>query len=496
MKKLLIYIVTYNHEDFIQKTLDRIDEKLFNNYETEILVNDDASKDNTFRILEKIKKDFSKKAKFTILSNPVNLGYGGNQKIGYFYSIKHNFDYVALLHGDGQYKPEIMGDLIQALEKENAKAVFGSRMISKYGALKGGMPLYKFIGNKILTYLQNKILKSSLSEFHSGYRVYDIEALKKIPFHMNSNDFSFDTEIIIQFLISKQKIFEVPIPTYYGKEISYVNGIYYAYRIIVESLKAKIQRYGILYEKKYDLNIKEVKYFYKKDFISTHLISFKEIKNNSLILDIGAGQGDLIKDLVEQKNCKAIGIDKIEKKISFKNIDFMTCDLDEELPNLDYTKLDYMLVLDVIEHLKDPEDFLKKLYDKTSENEKIEILISTPNISFFIIRFMLLFGFFNYGKMGILDKTHTRLFTFQSFKKLIEDSNFEIVKTNGVPAPFPLAIGNNLLSKIMINLNNFGISIWKSFFSYQIILKIKPNKSLNLLLKKAEKNRQSLSKFD
>jgi len=487
MKKLLIYVVTYNHESFIEKTLSRIDESLFDNYETEILVNDDSSKDDTLRILINIKKNFNKKVQFTILSNPKNLGYGGNQKIGYFYAIKHNFDYVVLLHGDGQYKPEIMGDLLEILEKENAKAVFGSRMISKFGSLKGGMPIYKFIGNKILTYLQNKILKSDLSEFHSGYRVYDVQALKKIPFYLNSNDFSFDTEIIIQFLILKLKISEVSIPTYYGKEISYVNGLYYAYRIIIESLKSNIQKFGILYEKKYDLIDDEIKYVYKKNFTSTHSISFKTIKDNSLILDIGSGQGDLIRHLVNEKNCKVIGIDKNVKTISSKNIEFVSCDLNKELPNLDYFKFDYILFLDVIEHLENPEDFLKKLYEKISENEKIEIIISTPNISFFIIRFMLLFGFFNYGKRGILDKTHTRLFTFQSFKKLIEESNYNIVTTTGIPAPFPLAIGENLLSKILINFNKLAINIWRSFFSYQILCKIKPNKSLNLLLKKAEK---------
>lgn len=487
MKKLLIYVVTYNHEGFIEKTLSRIDESLFDNYETEILVNDDSSKDDTLRILINIKKNFNKKVQFTILSNPKNLGYGGNQKIGYFYAIKHNFDYVVLLHGDGQYKPEIMGDLLEILEKENAKAVFGSRMISKFGALKGGMPIYKFIGNKILTYLQNKILKSNLSEFHSGYRVYDVQALKKIPFYLNSNDFSFDTEIIIQFLILKLRISEVPIPTYYGKEISYVNGLYYAYRIIIESLKSNIQKFGMLYEKKYDLIDDEIKYVYKKNFTSTHSISFKTIKDNSLILDVGSGQGDLIRHLVNEKNCKVIGIDKNVKTISSKNIEFVSCDLNKELPNLDYLKFDYILFLDVIEHLENPEDFLKKLYEKISENEKIEIVISTPNISFFIIRFMLLFGFFNYGKRGILDKTHTRLFTFQSFKKLIEDSNYKIITTTGIPAPFPLAIGENLLSKILINFNKLTINIWRSFFSYQILCKIKPNKSLNLLLKKAEK---------
>ena len=131
MKKLLIYVVTYNHEDFIEKTLSRIDESLFDNYETEILVNDDSSKDDTLRILMKIKKNFNKKVQFTILSNPKNLGYGGNQKIGYFYAIKHNFDYVVLLHGDGQYKPEIMGDLLEILESSRMSAtVFSGDLIS------------------------------------------------------------------------------------------------------------------------------------------------------------------------------------------------------------------------------------------------------------------------------------------------------------------------------------------------------------------------------
>ncbi len=487
MKKLLIYVVTYNHEDFIQKTLERIDKKLFENYDTEILVNDDSSKDNTLKILKQIKTNFNNKVKFTILSNPKNLGYGGNQKIGYFYSIKHKFDFVALLHGDGQYAPEVMIDLLDVLQNDNAKAVFGSRMMSKFGALKGGMPMYKFIGNKILTYLQNKILKSKLSEFHSGYRIYDVEALKKIPFHLNSDDFSFDTEIIIQFLILKFKISEVSIPTYYGEEISYVNGTHYAYRIMIESFKANFQKYGILYEKKYDLIDSEIKYVYKKNFLSTHSISFKTIKNNSLILDIGSAQGDLIQHLLDEKNCKVIGIDRETKTASSKNIEFITCDLNKELPNLDYNKFDYILFLDVIEHLEDPENFLNRLYEKVSDNEKIEILISTPNISFFIMRFMLLFGFFNYGKRGILDKTHTRLFTFQSFNRLITDSNFKIIQTIGIPAPFPLAIGENLVSKIFINMNNVAIKVWKSFFSYQILCKIRPNKSLSLLLKKAEK---------
>ena len=147
------------------------------------------------------------------LFNPVNQGYGGNQKLGYHYAIEKGFDFVALLHGDGQYAPECLPRLLDPLRRGEADAVMGSRMLPGGGALKGGMPLYKFIGNKVLTWLENRLLRTDLSEFHSGYRVYSVEALRAIPFDRNSNDFHFDTEIIIQLQIAARTIREMPIPT-------------------------------------------------------------------------------------------------------------------------------------------------------------------------------------------------------------------------------------------------------------------------------------------
>ncbi len=486
MKKLLIYVVTYNHEQFIENTINRINKSIFNNYETEILINDDSSTDKTLDIIKSLKQKYNTKVKFNILSNPKNLGYGGNQKIGYFYSIKHNYDYVVLLHGDGQYAPEILNQLVDTAIKNNSMALFGSRMMSKFGALKNGMPLYKFIGNKILTFLQNKILNSNLSEFHSGYRIYKVSALKKIPFHLNSNDYTFDTEIIIQFLFSNLKISEESIPTFYGEEISYVNGFYYAYRIIIESIKAKLQKFGIFYEKKYDLVVNEKNYHFKKNFLSTHQMAINIIKDNSIVLDLGCNEGEITEYLAEQKKCKVIGVDNFNISENNKLGKYLAHDLNKNLPEINYEDIDYIIFLDVIEHLQNPEEFLKNLYDKTSNNEKVKIIISTPNISFIVMRFMLLFGYFNYGKRGILDKTHTRLFTFDSFKKMIRDSNFNIISAKGIPAPFPLAFGNNFFSNILLKTNNFFIYIWKSLFSYQILLEIRPNKSLDLLLKKAE----------
>ena len=268
-KKCLIYVVCYNHEKFILKTLERIPQNLSEYYDIEILVANDKSKDKT---LEETKKFVTRHFKYNIISLYKNLGYGGNQKIGYYYSILNNFDYVVLLHGDGQYAPEYLPDILNKFEeKEKISAVFGSRMLKKGSALKGGMPLYKFVGNKILTFAQNLLLDVKLSEFHSGYRAYRVESLKKIFFQKNSDGYSFDTEIIIQLILNNLKIKEISIPTFYGDEISYVNGFKYAVQIMIETLKAYLFRKKITSIKKYkiadtqnDLELNNYNYEFKK----------------------------------------------------------------------------------------------------------------------------------------------------------------------------------------------------------------------------------------
>lgn len=249
-KKVLIYTIVYNHEKFIENTLNRIPEEVYKNYHCEILVSDDKSSDNTRNVLKNFSKNFSKNAKITICTMPYNQGMGGNQKIGYYYAIKNNFDIVVLLHGDGQYAPEFLPKLLSNFDDETNHAVFGSRMIEVGAAIKGGMPLYKYYGNKILTFIQNTLLNSSLSEFHSGYRIYRVNVLKKIYFELNSNYYDFDTEIIVQFIMKKFKIKEVSIPTFYGDEISYVNGVKYAIKIIYFTLISKLHQKNIIQIKK------------------------------------------------------------------------------------------------------------------------------------------------------------------------------------------------------------------------------------------------------
>jgi 2-polyprenyl-3-methyl-5-hydroxy-6-metoxy-1,4-benzoquinol methylase len=492
-KKLLILIVAYNHEKFIKSVLQRINTDLAKKYDVEILINDDCSSDKTVEYAQEfIRFNTHNLFKYKMLSNPENQGYGGNQKIGYEYAIKNNFDFVALVHGDGQYAPEYLQELVEPLNLETVDAVFGSRMMTKNGALKGGMPLYKFVGNKILTFFQNSLFSTKFTEFHSGYRIYKISSLKKIPYVLNTNDYSFDNEIIAQFLLAKLTIKELPIPTYYGDEISYVNGLKYAYQVFTTNIKAKLQEIGIFYDRKFDCakELKKENYVIKDSFHSTHSITLDIIKENSTVLDLGCNKGELGSHL-KKKNCHIVGIDK-EKKLEKNELDeYISFDLNEGLPNIDYKNFNYIIVLDVIEHLMSPEKFMHALKDKVNSNTEVKILISTPNIAFIIIRLMLLIGSFNYGKRGILDRTHTRLFTFSSFKHLVEQFGFSITKVHGIPAPFPLAVGNNIFGKTLIYINSLLIKISKGLFSYQIYYEIKPDTSLETLLSRANINKKN-----
>jgi glycosyltransferase involved in cell wall biosynthesis len=235
--KIGVLIVAYNAQDTLEKVLDRIPSDFIKQIEA-ILVCDDASTDDT----HKVGLSYQSKSQLplTIVRHEINLGYGGNQKTGYQWALEKNLDLVVLLHGDGQYAPEYLPQMVEPIVSGRADVVFGSRMITQGGARQGGMPLYKFVGNKILTTLQNRLAKVSLTEWHSGYRAYSVAALRKVNFLKNSDYFDFDSQIILQMIGARQRIVEIEIPTFYGDEISRVNGIKYGIKILIHTLKFRL----------------------------------------------------------------------------------------------------------------------------------------------------------------------------------------------------------------------------------------------------------------
>ena len=489
-QRLLIFIVAYNAQHTLTQVLERIPPAIYQ-YDYEILVIDDSSADRTFEKGLAYQLSHSHQ-RLTVLYNPENQGYGGNQKLGYQYAIDHGFDAVALLHGDGQYAPEMLEDLARPVLEGRAQAVFGTRMARPGQARQGGMPLYKLAGNRILTWVQNRLLGSNLSEFHSGYRVYSVPALAQVPFQRNTNDFHFDTEIIIQFLLKGFTIQEIPIPTYYGDEICYVNGMKYAWNVVRVSLEAVLHGKGLMYQRKFDLEQGASVYDLKLGYPSSHTLALEAVPPGSRVLDLGCGRGLLAAEL-KKKGCQVHGVD-CDPAAGCQALDQFTCqDLDQGPPPLDLGRYDRVLLLDIIEHLARPEEFMDRLREQGGM-DKPTMIITVPNVAFIVTRLRLLLGEFHYGKQGILDLTHRRLFTFGSLKALLEQCGYKILKMRGVPAPIPKALGPGRLSRLLLGLNSLLIRLSRGLFSYQIYAEARPLPTVADLLEQTCRTSQARAK--
>lgn len=486
-----MFIVAYNAEATILRVLERI--PALEDYEVEVLIIDDASKDATFAKAEELRRAGTYRHKLTVLQNPVNQGYGGNQKIGYHYAIQGGFDIVVLVHGDGQYAPEALPQMLAPIATGTADVVHGSRMLKPRDALKGGMPLYKFVGNKLLTWYQNLALHSKLSEFHTGYKAYAVAPLKRIPFDRNSNVFHFDTEIIIQLMRAGCRIVEVPIPTFYGDEICHVNGMRYALDVARASTAAALMRYGLVYRRNFDVDAlpDNKQYEAKFNFLSTHSQAVADVPAGCTVMDLGSGPGH-ISAALRARGCRTIGVDLFPPADAESFSEFHVSDLNVRPFPRAMNGVDVVLILDVIEHLSSPENFCDQLRRAAQQNLQVKIVMSTCNIGFIVTRLGLLLGQFNYNKRGILDLTHTRLFTFASMRRLLEEAGFVVDSIRGIPAPVPLVVRNRFLSKLLMRLQSAAIWAWPSMFSYQIYLTAHARPLLETLLDNA--NRHSAEK--
>ncbi len=495
-QRVLIFIVAYNAKTTLAWVLDRIPESMRGEH-VEVLVIDDSSPDDTFaQGVRYVASHLDRGLKITVLRNPENQGYGGNQKLGYRYAIDHGFDHVALVHGDGQYAPEKLPDLLAPLLAGEADAVFGSRMLQKRDALRGGMPLYKWVGNQTLTRFQNTLLGSSLSEFHSGYRLYSTRALQTIPFERNTNDFHFDTEIIVQLHLAGQRIVELPIPTYYGDEICRVNGMKYAWDVCKTMLRVRCHQMDFLYDRKFDLAAPEETYDLKLGYTSSHTMAIDAARPGGSVLDVGCGQGYVAREMARQKGCRVTGIDRLappraEGDAAEAPVDFIRWNLDAEEFPVDVSRFDQIFMLDIIEHLKDPEKFMEELR-AAARCRRPEIVLTTANIGFLVTRLMLLCGQFNYGKVGILDRTHTRLFTFRSLRALLQQCGYNVLETRAIPAPFPKALGDHWFSRWLTKLNGALATVLPGVFGYQIFVRARALPTVDHLLAETVSSSQDL----
>lgn len=418
-KRVGILIVAYNAVTTLSRVLARITPRVWENVE-EVVVFDDASQDATYEVAVGYRV-LSEISKLRVIKNPRNLGYGGNQKAGYRYFLERGFDIVVLLHGDGQYAPEVLAHLYHPLVTGEADAVFGSRMMPDYGGpLKGGMPLYKYAGNRILSALENRALRMRLTEFHSGYRAYSLHALRRIDFSDMTDEFHFDTEIIIKLHHQGFRIREVPIPTFYGDEICYVNGLRYARDILraVYRYKRTIRSAECYPEfKEYFIPPAQV-----SDWDRLWLEQFTGSGNE--ILALGAGASGLSRLAGQSNRVVALDADSAAAP---------------GLERLKGERFDKILLVGALERMAQPEPCLQSCHALLKTGG--QLLVAVPNVANLRVRLPLLFGRFEYAGSGILEKGHLRFFTRRSARRLLESCGYEVTREQVTHIPVERALG-------------------------------------------------------
>jgi 2-polyprenyl-3-methyl-5-hydroxy-6-metoxy-1,4-benzoquinol methylase len=283
-------------------------------------------------------------------------------------------------------------------------------------------------------------------------------------------------------VLKNLRIAELPIPTYYGDEICHVNGMKYAWDVFKAMLRARLHQMNLFFDRKFDVNPPEETYDVKLGFTSSHTVAIEAARQHGHVLDIGCGQGYIAAELVK-KGCRVTGMDRYIPAVDEapRGVDFIRWDLDRQEFPVNVSQFDQIFMLDIIEHLKAPEDFMDELRFATGCTRP-EVVMTTANIGFGATRLMLLLGQFNYGKKGILDATHTRLFTFRSMQELLKQSGYKVLEMRGIPAPFPKALGDNFVSRALLKVNEMLIGLSRGLFSYQIFVRAQAMPTVNNLL--------------
>ena len=244
-KKVIVVLPAYNAGKTLEMTYSEIDFSIVD----EVILVDDKSSDNTVNIARNLGIRH-------IVEHQQNRGYGGNQKSCYNKALELGADIVIMLHPDYQYTPKLIPAMAHLLGSGLYQVVLGSRILGK-GALKGGMPFYKYISNRFLTLSQNILMNAKLSEYHTGYRAFSREILEKISFNKNSEGFVFDNQMLAQIWFAGYEIAEITCPTKYFDDASSINirnSTIYGFGVLKTSLQYRIQKWRLARFKIFEMN--------------------------------------------------------------------------------------------------------------------------------------------------------------------------------------------------------------------------------------------------
>jgi len=381
-----------------------------------------------------------------VRSNPRRYGYGGRRKVAFEYALEHGFDHAIVIEGDGRHPVERLGDLLEPAVIDGAPVVVGAR--GNGGA--SGLLLRALLG-------------MPLSDWTSGLRLYACDVLRRIPFQLASDDARFDAEILIQCRALGVPVRDVQVGAFPEPDASGRATIAAAVAYRLHQLH--LQRNGAF------LVDRDVRYTFKHSRTGSHMQILGAIRPGTRVLDLGCSQGLLAKPL-SAKGVRTTGVDVGPPERVSRDLEaYHRRDLEEPLEIPERREFDYVVVADVIEHVKSREQRLRSARRYLKPDGRL--LISTPNIAIWFYRLSLLAGRFEYGPRGVLDETHVHLFTQSTFRREVERGGFRVLRQRVTSLPFEVlfeSTGQSRLVALLSEAYHVLARLWPKMFAYQFLL--------------------------
>jgi SAM-dependent methyltransferase len=395
---------------------------------------------------------------------PRDSGYGAARKEAFEYALRAGFDHVIVMRGDGSHPPEELPRMIQLALEDAERFVLATRR----GTKQGGPDDRLF--HRLSTIAQNRILGMRLRDYHTSFRLYPCEALRRIPFQLNSNNSLFDVDVILQMRALGVLIHEEPLIDGAAGDGSGSDDLLHDLLACTTAIGYRLHQFHITRNGRFLVD-HDVHYTLKSSKTGSHVQIVSAIAPGSRVLDLGCSSGLLARPLLE-KNVRVTGVDAARGERLAKELEAYH-QRDLELPlELPYGRIyEYVVCADVIEHLKQRGQLLRGARRYLKPDGKL--IISTPNIALWFYRLSLLVGRFEYGPRGVLDETHVHLYTGSTFRREVERAGFQILSQRVTALPFEVVFESTGRSRLIRSLAftyHLMARIWPSMFAYQYIL--------------------------
>jgi methionine biosynthesis protein MetW len=401
---------------------------------------------------------------------PRDAGFGGARKAAFEYAVRKRFDHVVFMRGDGIHPPEALPELVRPIHDDPNQMVFAYRLL-RMPRTPGGWKLFpNLVAHTLATGFQNRLLGLRLRDYHSGFRLYSMRAIERMPYQLNSDDPHFDMQLVIQCRVLGVPVCEVPVGPLWREYATNAAGLAEVFRASRCAVDYRLHQLHVLRLGNYFVD-EGVRYTFKHSATGSHMQIVRTIEPDSRVLDLGCSQGLLARPL-QEKGVRVTGVDIAPPSAPIDGLEqFFERDLDRELELPFGRDFDYVVVSDVIEHLRNRTQLLRSA--RTFLKEGGRLIISTPNIALWFYRLSLLVGRFEYGPRGVLDETHVHLFTRATFRREVEKAGFYILRERVTALPFEIVFESTGRSRLVRSLNHFYhrlARLWPTMFAYQHIL--------------------------